>query len=50
MADLAVLDMAASLGDLEPAYVVDRRGGAGDGAFDRILDAVGELPTISITL
>src|SRR5215212_5951808 len=39
MGDLAALDMAASLLDLEPANVAHGRGGAGDGALDRILDA-----------
>src|SRR3712207_6500678 len=37
--DAAVLDVAASLDDLEPAYVADRGGGAGDRLLDRVLDA-----------
>src|SRR5687768_13018179 len=39
MRDLAGGDMAARFLDLEPPDVVDRPGGAGDGGFDRILDA-----------
>src|SRR5687768_12251165 len=39
MGDLAVLDMAAGADHLEPSYVVDRRGGARDRLFDRVLDS-----------
>lgn len=39
--DFAVLDVAAGLGDFEPAHVADGFGGLGQGGFHGVLDAVG---------
>jgi hypothetical protein len=36
-----VLDPAARVGDLEPVQVVQGFRGAGDGALDRVVDALG---------
>ena len=41
MGDLATFDMAAGLGDLEPAHVLERAARAPDRRLDRILDAGG---------
>src|SRR4029077_1288698 len=40
MRNLAVLDMAAGLDDLEPAQVAQGLRRAGDGALDRVVDAL----------
>src|SRR5262249_62229523 len=40
MLDFAVRDVPAGAVNLEPAQIADRRIGAGDGALDRIVDAL----------